>query len=98
MKEGITKEATARKTRINTTFEMKEDSVAHFCRLMHPKLQYQLGLSKKVKLIEALKEVQMQEDDVNFLDPSYKEILDNAKQVRGGVGRRRDVAWGLSFW
>mmetsp|Transcript_38791 Transcript_38791/g.74315 ORF Transcript_38791/g.74315 Transcript_38791/m.74315 type:complete len:719 (+) Transcript_38791:332-2488(+) len=81
LKEGITKEATARKTRINTTFEMKEDSVAHFCRLMHPKLQYQLGLSKKVKLIEALKEVQMQEDDVNFLDPSYKEILDNAKQV-----------------
>lgn len=81
LKEGITKEATARKTRISISFDLKDESVAHFFRLLHPKLEYQLSLSRKMQLIEALKEVKMQEEDVSFLDPAYKDVLDTATAV-----------------
>mmetsp|Transcript_16876 Transcript_16876/g.20317 ORF Transcript_16876/g.20317 Transcript_16876/m.20317 type:complete len:715 (+) Transcript_16876:403-2547(+) len=81
LKEGITKEATARKTRITLSFDLKEECVTTFMHLMDPKLQFQLSLTKKMQMIEALKEVKMQEEDVSFLDPSYLEILENADQV-----------------
>ena len=35
--------------------DINEDSVAHTLNLIHPKLEYQLLLSKKVQLIDALK-------------------------------------------
>mmetsp|Transcript_628 Transcript_628/g.2088 ORF Transcript_628/g.2088 Transcript_628/m.2088 type:complete len:729 (-) Transcript_628:128-2314(-) len=77
LKEAITKEATARKTQIKSSFELDDGSLPHMCRLIDPKLRYQLSLTQKVKLIEALQEMKVQEEDVSFLDPSYSEILDN---------------------
>lgn len=35
--------------------DLSEDSVVHTLNLIHPKLDYQLLLAKKVQLIEALK-------------------------------------------
>lgn len=35
--------------------DISDDSVAHVLRLIHPKLEYQLNLAKKVHLAEALK-------------------------------------------
>lgn len=34
---------------------MNEDSVSHTLKMIHPKLEYQLLLAKKVQLIDALK-------------------------------------------
>jgi len=81
LKEGITKEATARKQRINISFDLQEQTVVNFLHLLHPKLTYQLGLSNRVQLIEALKEVQVQEENITFLAADYKDILDQAKKV-----------------
>lgn len=36
----------------------------------------------QVKLIDTLKEIEQQEDDVSFLDPSYLDILANAATIR----------------
>jgi hypothetical protein len=58
----------------------------NFLHLMHPKLTYQLGLSNRVQLIEALKEVQVQEENITFLAADYKDILDQAKKVRHPPG------------
>lgn len=35
--------------------EVNEDSVSHTLQMIHPKLEYQLILAKKVQLIDALK-------------------------------------------
>lgn len=35
--------------------EVNEDSVSHTLRMIHPKLEYQLILARKVQLIDALK-------------------------------------------
>ena len=48
---------------------------------MYPKVEYQLSLSEKVKLIDALKEIQLQEEDVSFLSKEFKAILEEADQL-----------------
>lgn len=45
-------------------------------------LLYQLSLDNKVKLIDTLKEVKMQEPDVSFLAPEYLDILENEEQIK----------------
>ena len=44
--------------------------------------RYQLNLARRVKLIETLKEVRMQEPDTDFLAPEYKEILENEDTIK----------------
>ena len=45
-----------------------------------PRLHHELAA--KVKLIETLKEVKMQEPDTSFLAEEYVEILDNEEQIK----------------
>ena len=42
----------------------------------------QLNLAKRVKLIDTLKEVRMQEPDSSFLAPEYVEILEHEEQIQ----------------
>jgi len=37
------------------TLDVEESSIPHILKLMHPKLEYQLQLAKKVELLDALK-------------------------------------------
>eukprot|EP01012_Entosiphon_sulcatum_P007894 TRINITY_DN14132_c0_g1_i1.p1 TRINITY_DN14132_c0_g1~~TRINITY_DN14132_c0_g1_i1.p1 ORF type:complete len:738 (+),score=190.13 TRINITY_DN14132_c0_g1_i1:22-2214(+) len=81
LKEFITKQATSRKIQVKIKDEIKDETCPHVLALLHPQLQYQLGLSEKVKLIEALKEIEMQEQDIGFLSPAYKETLERARII-----------------
>lgn len=81
LKDFITKQATSRKIQIKSQFDIKDETCVNVLSLMHPKLEYQLGLSEKVKLIEALKEIEMQEQDVAFMSDEYKDTLSKAKQI-----------------
>ena len=37
------------------TLDVEDSSIPHILKLMHPKLEYQLQLAKKVELLDALK-------------------------------------------
>ena len=50
--------------------------------LIHPKLEDQLLLAKKVQLIDALKELQVHENNVDFLASEYRQILEDADQLQ----------------
>jgi Bardet-Biedl syndrome 7 protein len=39
-------------------------------------------IAKKNQLIDGLKELQLQEDDMNFMSEEYKDILKNADLIR----------------
>jgi len=56
--------------------------VVHTLNLIHPKLEYQLLLAKKVQLIEGLKELQMHEQDIGFFAPEYQKILDDSENLQ----------------
>ena len=84
--------------------DINEDSLAHVLQLIHPKLEYQLLLAKKVQLIDALKvcstcydwfqiglkwlnllsfqELEAHENDLGFLTPEYKHILQDADHLQ----------------
>ena len=82
VKEVVTKEATARKIQIQINVEIKDETVSDLLRRLDPMLQYQLALTNKAKLIDTLKEVKMQENDVSFLAPEYVEIIENEAKIR----------------
>ena len=50
----LSKEATAKKIALNIHYEINEESIAHTLRLLHPKMDYQFLLVKKVNLLDAL--------------------------------------------
>ncbi|XP_021249835.1 Bardet-Biedl syndrome 7 protein isoform X3 [Numida meleagris] len=94
LKDVLSKEATKRKINLNISFDINEESVRHTLKLIHPKLEYQQLLAKKVHLIDALRgmhfnypgdslleELQVQEGNVDFLVPEYRSILKEADQL-----------------
>lgn len=78
----ITRQATLRKTRLTSNFKMNPQSYVRVVTLVYPKLEYQLKLSDRVALIDSLKELQLQEENLEYLDEEYREILKNEKQLR----------------
>lgn len=62
---------------------MNEDSIPNVLYRLHPKLEYQLLLAKRVQLIDGLKELETYENgDTTFLTDEYKEIVDNADLLK----------------
>ena len=55
LKDVLTKEATKRKINLNISYDLADESIAGTLRRIHPKLEYQLLLAKKVQLVDALK-------------------------------------------
>ncbi|XP_046853164.1 Bardet-Biedl syndrome 7 protein homolog [Xenia sp. Carnegie-2017] len=82
LKDVLTKEATKRKISLNISCDFNEESVLHTLQLIHPKLEYQLLLAKKIQLIDGLKELEMHENDVGFLAPEYKQILEESEKLQ----------------
>ncbi|CAB1337407.1 unnamed protein product [Coregonus sp. 'balchen'] len=78
LKDVLSKEATKRKNNLNISYDINDDSVGHTLKMIHPKLEYQLLLAKKVQLIDALKELQVHEGNADFLIPEYRNILDES--------------------
>ncbi|XP_006007349.1 Bardet-Biedl syndrome 7 protein [Latimeria chalumnae] len=81
LKDVLSKEATKRKINLNISYDVNEESVNHTLKLIHPKLEFQLLLAKKVQLIDALKELQIHEGNVDFLIPEYRCILEEADHL-----------------
>ena len=78
LKDVLSKEATQRKMNLNLSCDLNEDSIPNVLYRLHPKMEYQLLLAKRVQLIDGLKELETYESDSSFLSEEYKEILDNA--------------------
>ncbi|XP_068596580.1 Bardet-Biedl syndrome 7 protein [Brachionichthys hirsutus] len=81
LSDVLSKEATKRKINLNISYDISDDSVSHTLRMIHPKLEYQLLLARKVQLIDALKELQVHEGNADFLIPEYRNILDESTNL-----------------
>ena len=70
--------------------DVNEGSVVHTLQLLHPKLDAQLQLAKKVALIGPLTELVAHEHDsgAGFLTPEYRAILQQAPQLRQQSSRQ----------
>jgi len=60
----------------------QEETFAHFLELVHPKLNYQHALTQQVRMVEPLREVQLQEGETKFLHPELQAVLDQASDIQ----------------
>ncbi|XP_061541806.1 Bardet-Biedl syndrome 7 protein isoform X1 [Phycodurus eques] len=81
LSDVLSKEATKRKINLNISYDINDDSVSHTLKMIHPKLEYQLVLARKVQLIDALKELQLHEGNADFLILEYRSILDESANL-----------------
>eukprot|EP00913_Durusdinium_trenchii_P016434 g15448.t1 len=67
LKDIISKEATAKKIQVQMHVDVNEETFGRFLELVHPKLNYQHALTQQVRMVEPLREVQLQEGETNVL-------------------------------
>jgi len=82
MKDLITREATARKIAFNINVDVKEETFPRFLDLIHPKLSFQHSLTQQVRMVEPLREVQLQEGETKFLSPELQQVLQQASDIQ----------------
>ncbi|KAK7097977.1 BBSome complex member BBS7-like isoform X1 [Littorina saxatilis] len=88
LKDVLSKEATNKKIRLDINYDIQEETIPTTLALIHPRLEHQLLLAKKVQLIEALKELQVNESDLSFLSPEYQQILEQADKLQAEFKRQ----------
>eukprot|EP00898_Chlorokybus_atmophyticus_P008323 jgi/Chlat1/8492/Chrsp80S00652 len=89
VKEIITKEADARKVRINATVTVDDNTLACAVDLLDKTLSQQSLFKQQVQLLEALQEVKMQEEDMSYFAPEYLDILKGADTIRHGYSPQK---------
>merc|ERR1740120_271978 len=82
LKDLISREATARKIMINISVDVRDETFPRFLELIHPKLAFQHSLTQQVKMVEPLREVQLQEGETNFLAPELQMVLQHATEIQ----------------
>lgn len=82
IKDMVTREATARKINISINVDVKDETFPRFLELIHPKLSFQHSLTQQVKMVEPLREVQLQEGSTSFLAPELQMVLKHASEIQ----------------
>ncbi|CAI2359386.1 unnamed protein product [Moneuplotes crassus] len=98
LRKSIASEANSKGKQYEISSEIADESVETNLSLIHPKLEEQYKLARNVQLIDGLKELQMQEEDLNFLSDEYKEILGNAEKIKKSFEsqpRKLHFLWGI---
>lgn len=86
LKDSITREATTRKVQIRLQHNMRKESVLRHLQLLHPLIGYQASLVAKQRLIEALKEIETQDEEAaTTLAPEYRQILTDAQKIESEI-------------
>jgi len=82
LKDLITREATSHKINISVNVEVREETFPRFLELIHPKLQFQHSLTQQVRMVEPLREVQLQEGETKFLAEELQMVLAKAGEIQ----------------
>lgn len=62
---------------------MNDESIRYVLKLIDPKLQTHQSLSNKIALLEALKELEVTEEETGkYLSPKYRDLIANEKEIR----------------
>ncbi len=81
-KETITRLANYRRVTLDEVVNAIDASVPGFLSLIRDKLEYQLSLSRKMQIIDAIQELASQESNPEWLSPEYQEILRDQETIR----------------
>merc|ERR1719433_1865167 len=82
LKDLISREATARKINLSINVDVKDETFPRFLELIHPKLSFQHSLTQQVRMVDPLREVQLQEGETQFLAPELQMVLQHAAEIQ----------------
>jgi len=82
LKDLISREATEAKIHLQIKVDVKDETFPRFLELIHPKLAFQHSLTQQVRMVEPLREVQLQEQDTKFLAPELQMVLEHATEIQ----------------
>jgi len=82
LKDFISKEATNRKIQMSIGVDVKDETFGLFLNLIHPKMSFQHSLSQQVRLVEPLREVELQEGNCDFLTSELINVLKHATEIQ----------------
>jgi hypothetical protein len=102
-KEAVTRQATFRRTTLNETASVPAEAVEAFLELFLPHLRYQMSLTSKFNVLDAVKEVAHAEgaqegEAPAWLTEEYREVHRNSDRLRSEYkekGRVLDYLAGL---
>jgi hypothetical protein len=90
IKEVIAEQAESSGSRITTSFEAGPQALERAQSLIRAPLERALGLSRRSELYAAVKEVVQGEEDVTFLSPELKDVLEHGESYKREIrGRPR---------
>merc|ERR1712217_863650 len=71
-----------RKIQLQINVEVKDETFPRFLELMHPKLAFQHSLTQQARMVEPLREVQLQEGETKFLASELQMVLEHATEIK----------------
>ncbi|VDK17464.1 unnamed protein product, partial [Anisakis simplex] len=77
IRDVLSKEVTRRQIKVDIQCEMNEESIMHTLQLLHPKMEYQNNLLRRLELAQALKELADNGDDLTYLSDDMRELLES---------------------
>ena len=81
-KENLTKLANIRRVQLDEHFIANSKSIPSYLSLIQPKLEYQLTLTRRIDLLDSIREMSMQETDARWLSAEYADILKDEQCIR----------------
>lgn len=83
LKQVITQHATNLNQNVQVSTNINNESVEHFLKLLHPKLQAQFQLSRQMQLVQSMAELtELNEGIPNYLDEELKYVMANSKDIK----------------
>merc|ERR1719192_2479002 len=82
LKDLISRNATEAKVNLSIKVDVKDETFPRFLELIHPKLTFQHALTQQVRMVEPLREVQLQEGETQFLAPELQMVLQHAAEIQ----------------
>lgn len=87
-KESLTKLASARRVQLEEGFNTDDRCIPSYLSLIQSKLEHQVALTRQLQLLDAIREVTVQERDALWLSAEYADIMRNEQAIRKEEQRR----------
>lgn len=81
-KENITRLANFRRTALEESLSTNAATISSFLELIREKLEYQLSLTRKIQLLDAVQEISMQETDKAWMSDEFSVMLRDQELIR----------------
>ena len=83
LKQVITQHATNLNQNVQVSTDINAQSIPHFLKLLHPKLQAQFHLSRQMQLVQSMAELTDSNDGIPaYLDAELKYVITHAKEIK----------------